>query len=143
MHISDGSFQADAEAILSNAIHIMLADGQIDEREIDLINSMAKRLGLMKVQDVNMLLQRGGRASSTELSPESQTLCLAECMQVMVADGETHPAEARAWRHLAISMGIEAGVAMLAFDTGLTEVEQGRDPLSAMQAILNSKMNEG
>ena len=109
---------------MSHAIHIMLADGEIHDSELQLLKKLRLRFGLKGDIEIQELLLEGSRPNAVDLSEESRLLCLAECIQLVTADGEIHPKEARAWTVRTGSTAPQAaGVIHTDFERGFIRAE--------------------
>ena len=77
----------DAILTLANLVHMMLADGKIDQRETSLIHEVARRLGLVEAPSIDELLDIGLSADGSFSSSRGPQVCLAECLRVASSDG--------------------------------------------------------
>ncbi len=109
MRSSRHQLDSDAALILGSAIHFLLADGRIDNREIAILRDLATRLGAevaMNMPDWRNLADDYGQVTTSD--PDVARHCLAECFVMMAADDEIHDAERRAWIQLAVWLGATA-----------------------------------
>ena len=136
MNTTNHDLDADGLLTLANIVHVMLADGKIDDREMELLRSVAHRLGLLSTPTVEELLEIGMSMGNTFSSPRGPQLCLAECLRVASTDGEIHDAEIRAWKQLAISFGYSPTAAEAALKAGIEALATTPDPFDAIRLSL-------
>ena len=129
----------DAILTLANLVHMMLADGKIDQRETSLIHEVARRLGLVEAPSIDELLDIGLSADGSFSSSRGPQVCLAECLRVASSDGAIHPAETRAWKQLAISFGYSADTTEAAMRAGCKSIESGDDPFDAIRTVIEQQ----
>ena len=121
---------------LANLVHVMLADNRIASRELRLLESAADRIGIRPLPPLSELLETGMSKGLAFSSDRAGQLCLAECLRVAAADGEIDPAESRAWKQLAISLGYSAADAEGALKAGVEALETTPDPFEAIRLAL-------
>ncbi len=121
---------------LANLVHVMLADNRIASRELRLLESAADRIGIRPLPPLSELLETGMSKGLAFSSDRAGQLCLAECLRVAAADGEIDPAESRAWKQLAISLGYSAADAEGALEAGVEALETTPDPFEAIRLAL-------
>ena len=98
-----------AEAVLAHCVHVLLADGAVDEAEIRTLEDLAAKLGHSTPLSIPEILDYGFRIGTNEFDEHQKLLCLSECLKVICADEFVHDAESRAWIQLAVSFGYDQG----------------------------------
>lgn len=101
----------DSSSLLANALHFLLADGRVDDREISLLNQLASRLKGAELTRSDWARLATHVESQVVTDHTTARHCLAECYGMMLADDEVHAAERRAWIQLAVWFGVTADVA--------------------------------
>ncbi|MDF3131037.1 TIM44-like domain-containing protein [Kiritimatiellaeota bacterium B1221] len=107
---SDAAFSAEAsESLLAATIQLMLADGHIDGKELQLLQKTANRRGIPP-EDLDRMIQqaRNGTYRAAPLQPndyEQSTEFLRELVRMCLADGKVVPAERKLLHALVAHLG--------------------------------------
>ncbi|WFB37422.1 TIM44-like domain-containing protein [Kiritimatiellota bacterium B12222] len=108
--LASAAFSAEAsEALLAATIQIMLADGHIDGKELQLLQKTAKRRGI-PLEDLDRMIQET-RNGTHRVAPfqsdsyEQSSEFLKELVRMCLADGKVVPAERKLLHSLVAHLG--------------------------------------
>lgn len=97
--------QKEKETTVKNAIAVMLADGQIDRNEMQLLGIICRRVGLSE-KEFNVILQNPQSIAFTPArSLDDRMQQLIDMVAMMMIDGHIDPREMEICIHLASKLG--------------------------------------
>lgn len=130
--------KAHHQSLLSDLIFLAHADGKLDQREINFIHTVGKRMKLTE-EEVNILFENP--QPSVPLFTEMERIIhFHRLILVMNVDSETHDDEIVALRNFALKLGIRQGV----LDQILSKMKLYNDKIIPSQdliAIFNTYYN--
>ena len=131
----DSSEEKKNKSHLRNIIRLAMADGQIDDAELDRIRKAARFLGVTPAETDELIANPDKIHFIPPATKQERLERLVRLMRVVLADGIISSAEDALLRRICIGLGFDQAKIRTLIDAGYDALKQGKDTDEVIEVL--------